>query len=171
MRQSIVLAGLVAVASASPAAELVRRQNIDFAAVDAAPAPQFVGPPVTATSQDIDYNTAAVSASGAAAATAAASAVAKSPEKRSVVEADLTKRTFFCFWPFSCNYGKDKDQGGDKDGHDGGSNGGYNPNPPPATTAKPDPKPTEPAGPPAPQPPYDPAQECAVQPDGMLYML
>ncbi|EHL00452.1 hypothetical protein M7I_3535 [Glarea lozoyensis 74030] len=149
MRQSIVLAGFVAVVSASPAAELVRRQNIDFAAVNAAPAPQFVGPPVTATSQNIDYNTAAVTASGAAAATAIASSAAKAAEKRSV-EVELTKRTF-CFWPFSCG--------------SGGSSEGSTPKPV-TTTSKVDSKPTSTTSVPVAIATYDPALECAAQGDG-----
>jgi hypothetical protein len=160
MRQSLVLAGLVAVVSASPAPELMRRQNIDFAAVDAAPAPQFIGPPATATSQNIDYSNALVTASGAAAATAVASASAKKAEKRSEVE--LAKRTF-CFWPFSCSSGGSSGgHSGSGSGSDSGSGSGSSPKPTEAS------KPTTTSSVPVAIATFDPATECAVQGDGML---
>jgi hypothetical protein len=154
MRQSIVLAGLVAAVTASPAPELMRRQNIDFSSVDAAPAPQFVGPPVTATSQNIDYNTAAVTASGAAAATAVASASATAPKRRS----EIAKRTF-CFWPFSCSAGYNS---GSNSGSGSGSGGSSNPAP--ATSKAGTPTTTVPVA----VATYDPSQECAIQGDGMF---
>lgn len=60
-----------AFAAASPAG-----QGIDFAAINAAPSPSLTGPPVTANTQTVSYNTASINAQGSAAATGIASASA-----------------------------------------------------------------------------------------------
>ncbi|KAJ8068035.1 hypothetical protein OCU04_003612 [Sclerotinia nivalis] len=68
---ALLIAGLAALATANPAP-----QNIDFAAVNAAPSPALTGPAPTATQEVVVINPASASASGAAKATGLATAQA-----------------------------------------------------------------------------------------------
>ncbi|TVY21061.1 hypothetical protein LARI1_G001243 [Lachnellula arida] len=71
MYQTVLFAGFVALAAASPAA-----QGIDFASINAAPSPSMTGPPVSANSESFNYDTASANAAGSAAVTGIASASA-----------------------------------------------------------------------------------------------
>lgn len=78
-QQAFLLAAFAALAVANPAP-----QNIDFAAINAAPSPSATGPSVAATKEAVIINDAAASASGSAKATsvATASATASQNAKR-----------------------------------------------------------------------------------------
>ncbi|TVY85008.1 hypothetical protein LSUE1_G003435 [Lachnellula suecica] len=95
MRQAVLLAGIAAIAAASPAPSPVS-QGIDFAAINAAPSPSVTGPPISASTQSVVYNTASVVAEGSAAVTGVASASATASQ------AAHSKRTW---WDFGWSWG------------------------------------------------------------------
>ncbi|KAA8564049.1 hypothetical protein EYC84_012041 [Monilinia fructicola] len=75
--QALLVAGFAAFVAATPAP-----QNIDFAAIYAAPPPAATGPAPTATKESVSINNVSASALGAAKATALATAFSNSPSER-----------------------------------------------------------------------------------------